>query len=317
MVDEVAKVLGVPVYKAEATKFTASGYVGDSVKSLISGLLREANYDVQLAERGIVYLDEIDKITSHETSGIDVRGGMVQEELLKMFEGSTYSFTVGKKVLTVDTTNILFICGGAFVGLDEIVAKRMGKSRNSIGFKATVSDLSEGFEEYLPQAQSCDFVAFGFKPELVGRLPVRLFVRGLTADELEIILTEPKKALCKQMVSLCAPATRLFFTKGAIRAMAEEALKSGTNGRALREIMMKTLAPVLYDEPETAVISAEDVLKRNEPLAEDSELPPKVTAHSFLVGDDIPSKFAALVAELSKSSDSVRGAGSPETQPES
>ena len=187
----------------------------------------------------------------------------------KMFEGSTYDYYVEKKLLTVDTTNILFICSGAFVGLDEIVAKRVGKSRNAIGFGAPVTDLSEGFEEYLPQAQSCNFVAFGFKPELVGRLPMRLFVRGLTADELEIILTEPKKALCKQMVSLCAPATKLFFTKGAIRAMAEEALKSGTNGRALREIMMKTLASVLYEEPEVAVIDVNDVLSRNEPLKED------------------------------------------------
>lgn len=288
----LAGIIDVPCYRTEATKLTASGYVGDDVHGILTGLLRVCEWDVERAQNGIIYLDEIDKVTSHDTGGqIDVRGRAVQEELLTILEGTKVAVSKdgkrGGEQVEIDTTNILFVVGGAFTGLAEMIQSRKSSGSSGIGFGARLKDKAEDTANLLRHATAEDFFKFGLIPEFVGRLPKRLAVRTLTIEELKRILVEPKKALLAQKRLLLKPHTDLRFTEGAVTAIAEEAHKTGTNGRALLEIVEQVLDPVVFDAPARALITAEMVYNRSKELAEhDSESEgPDLRAYDFIVSD--------------------------------
>lgn len=273
LVEALARIICVPFYRTEATKLTASGYVGEDVQSVLSGLLRSCNFDVERAQTGIVFIDEIDKKARNSGSQLDVGGKSVQEELLTILEGTKISVPGKNKgeTIDIDTANILFIVGGAFVGLGEIIQERMSSNGASIGFSANLRDKNEDTNSYLKHVNAADYVKFGLIPEFIGRLPHRLFIETLTVDQLERILTEPKKALLLQKRILLAGTTDIRFTRSALRAMAEEAHKIGTNGRALREIVEQVLEPVVFDEPKEIVISQEMVRNRRQEIAATNE----------------------------------------------
>lgn len=291
----LATTINVPFYRTSATKLTASGYVGEDVQSILVGLLRACDFDIERAQHGIIFLDEIDKLASHETGGeFDVRGKAVQEELLTIIEGTKISVpkdgnkkSSGEHV-EMDTTNILFILGGAFSGLGEVIARRMASAKTKIGFGASLRDKDEDASSYVKFATAEDFIAFGMIPEFVGRLPKRLAIETLTVAELERILLEPKKALIPQKRFLLASTTDLHFTRGALRAIAEEAHKAGTNGRALLEIVEQVLEPIVFAEPEVAIVTAEMVLNRNAEIMATNRETTAVTAAApaFIVDDD-------------------------------
>jgi ATP-dependent Clp protease ATP-binding subunit ClpX len=238
------------------------------VKAILVGLLRACDFDVERAQNGIIYLDEVDKIAAAGDSNLDVGGESVQEELLTILEGTIISVPKdGNKrsqgeSIEIDTTNILFILGGAFGKLGEIVARRKRSEKSAIGFGADVQAKETDFSHHQKDAQAKDYIDLGFLAEFIGRLPIRLTVETLTVEQLERILVEPKKALVTQKVLLLSSTTDLRFTKGALRAIAEEARKAGTNGRALREIMEEVLAPVIFDEPKLAIVDADMVKNR-------------------------------------------------------
>jgi len=268
LAEALAGVISVPFYKTEATKLTAAGYVGEDVQEILAGLLRNCDWDVARAENGIIYLDEIDKIASNGETSLDVGGESVQEELLTILEGTVV--TVPKEgtkrqqndTVDIDTTNIMFVLGGAFVRLGEIVAQRKADAGSKIGFGAEVKAKETEFSKFLGDATVEDFIKFGMIPEFMGRVPIKLVIEALTVDQLERILTEPTKALVKQKRLLLAPTTDLIFTKGALKAMAEAAHKTGTHGRALREIVEEVLEPVVFEEPAVAIITTEKVNNR-------------------------------------------------------
>ncbi len=269
LAEALATVINVPFYRTEATKLTASGYVGEDVQSVLSGLLRATNFDVERAQSGIVFIDEIDKKARNAATQLDVGGKNVQEELLTILEGTKISVPGKNKgeTIEIDTTNILFIVGGAFVGLGEIVQQRLCSGGASIGFSAELRRKEEDTSRYLKLATAADFVKFGLIPEFVGRLPQRLFIETLTSEQLERILIEPKKALLGQKRILLKGTTDLKFARGAVRAMAEDAHKIGTNGRALREIVEQVLEPVIFAEPKEIVITREMVTNRRQEIA--------------------------------------------------
>lgn len=255
----LARILNVPFTIADATSLTEAGYVGEDVENIIVNLLQAADGDVELASRGIIYIDEIDKISRKgENPSItrDVSGEGVQQALLKIIEGTIASVPPkgGRKhpqqdFLQIDTTNILFICGGAFSGLEEIINRRIGDSR--MGFGATVTkqeELSVG--ELFEQLQPEDLMRFGLIPEFVGRVPVVATLHELNEHALMRILTEPKNALIRQYIKLFKiDGVELDFEEGALRAIAQSALKHKTGARGLRSILERTMMDLMYDIP--------------------------------------------------------------------
>ncbi|UCD71760.1 MAG: ATP-dependent Clp protease ATP-binding subunit ClpX [Syntrophobacterales bacterium] len=277
----LARILDVPFTIADATSLTEAGYVGEDVENIILNLLQAADYDVERTEKGIVYIDEIDKISRKSDSPSitrDVSGEGVQQALLKIIEGTTASIPPkgGRKhpqqeFLQIDTTNILFICGGAFVDLEKIIEERVGSK--TLGFGADIKRraIREG-ENILEQVQPEDLLRFGFIPEFIGRLPVIATLNALAEGALIDILTKPKNALVKQYQRLFEfENVKLKFTEGAIRAVAKEAIKRKSGARGLRSILENVMLDVMYEIPSQSnirecIINDEVIFNKESPI---------------------------------------------------
>ncbi len=255
----LARLLNVPFTIADATTLTEAGYVGEDVENILVSLLQAADYDIEQAERGIIYIDEIDKIARKSDSASltrDVSGEGVQQALLKIIEGTVASIPPkgGRKhpqqeLLRIDTTNVLFIVGGAFVGLESVIKRRTGTK--AMGFGARViSQKERSINEILASVQPEDLLKFGLIPELVGRLPMVAVMEELGEDELIRILKEPKNALSKQYQKLFGyEGVTLRFTEGAYRAIAQKALDRKSGARGLRSVMEECMLEVMYELP--------------------------------------------------------------------
>ena len=259
MAQTLARILNVPFTIADATTLTEAGYVGDDVENILVNLLQAADYDLERAERGIIYIDEIDKIARKSDSASltrDVSGEGVQQALLKIIEGTLASVPPkgGRKhpqqeLVRIDTANILFIVGGAFVGLDKVIKRRSGTK--AIGFGAkVVSDSKKSYGEIMAGIQPEDLLKFGLIPELVGRLPVIATMEELVEEDLIRILKEPKNALTKQYQKLFElEGITLRFTEGALKAIAAKALERKSGARGLRSVMEEAMLDVMYELP--------------------------------------------------------------------
>jgi ATP-dependent Clp protease ATP-binding subunit ClpX len=279
LAQSLARFLNVPFTIADATSLTEAGYVGEDVENIIQNLLHNADYDVEKASRGIVYIDEIDKIARKgdtPSATRDVGGEGVQQALLKIIEGTRANVTPrgGKKYnqqeyVQVDTTNILFICGGAFHGIDGIIKRRVGEK--GLGFGARIThreDRSVG--ELLALAEPEDLMKFGMIPEFIGRLPVVATLNDLKEDDLVVILTQPKNALVKQYQKLFEiEKVKLSFSKESLRAIAREAMRRNSGARGLRAILEDAMLDIMYDVPFREGVKeckiTEQVITKHEP----------------------------------------------------
>jgi ATP-dependent Clp protease ATP-binding subunit ClpX len=281
----LARVLDVPFSIADATALTEAGYVGEDVENILLHLIQSADFDIQRAERGIVYIDEIDKIarkSDNPSITRDVSGEGVQQALLKIIEGSVASVPPqgGRKhphqdFIQIDTSNILFICGGAFEGLEQVVSKRTGKGSRGLGFggaEKTTAELDAERQSIISDVTHDDLLQFGLIPEFVGRLPVVSVLDPLDVETMVAILTRPKNAIAKQFQRLFGmDDMELVFTDDALLAIAQEAIKQRTGARGLRTVVEGILLDVMYDAPSMpdirkCVVSADTVLNRTRPL---------------------------------------------------
>ena len=277
----LAKILNVPFAMADATTLTEAGYVGEDVENILVNLLQAADHDIQRASRGIIYIDEIDKIARKSDSASitrDVSGEGVQQALLKIIEGTVASVPPkgGRKhpqqeYIKIDTTNILFICGGAFVGLDGVIKQRTGTKSMGFGAKV-VGKPKKTVGAILAQVQAEDLLRFGLIPELVGRLPVVATMEELDEEDMVRVLRAPKNALTKQYERLFAfDNIRLRFTEGALKAIAQQAIKRKSGARGLRTVMEQAMLDIMYELPSKenvreCVISEQVVLNGDYPV---------------------------------------------------
>lgn len=252
----IAKFIGVPFAIADATSLTQAGYVGDNPENILFRLLENASYDVKKAEQGIIYIDEIDKLKrvgENTSTTRDVSGEGVQQALLKIIEGSVVDVPMGSgkfsgvECIKIDTSNILFICGGAFEGLSETTAKP--EPKKAIGFNT--QDIEVDIKESMNTIEPSDVIKFGMSPEFVGRLPIITTLKPLTKDDLKRILIEPKNALIKQYQTLMSmDGVNLEFTESALNRIAELAIIKNTGARGLRSILEKSMQKIMYRIPD-------------------------------------------------------------------
>lgn len=257
LVQTLAKLLDVPLAITDATSLTEAGYIGDDIESVVSKLLAAADNDVERAEHGIIFIDEIDKIAKKEnTNQRDVSGEAVQQGMLKLLEGSDVEVPVGANsknamvpLTTVNTSNILFICGGAFPDLEEIIKERLNK-KAAIGFQADLKDKYDNDKNLLNKVTVEDLRMFGMVPEFLGRLPIIFTLQGLDEDMLVKILKEPRNAILKQYEKLLEmDEVKLEFEENALRAIAKKALEKDTGARALRAILEEYMLDIMYEIP--------------------------------------------------------------------